>query len=65
MHRAHRESELSRANRPPHEPHISVDHTDETVIDRLHDQLTDHARTEGMTLADIFVDRCVPPEFPL
>jgi hypothetical protein len=41
--------------------YISVEHTDEVVIDRLHDQLTDHAHTEGMSLAEIFVDRCMPP----
>ncbi|KJE21186.1 hypothetical protein FF36_04526 [Frankia torreyi] len=41
--------------------YIGVDHTDEAVIDRLHDQLADHAREEGMNLAEVFVDRCVPP----
>ncbi|WP_322750891.1 MULTISPECIES: recombinase family protein [unclassified Frankia] len=30
-------------------------------LNRLHAQLTDHARTEGMSLAEVFVDRCVPP----
>lgn len=41
--------------------YISLEHADETQISRLHDQLTDHARAEGLALAEIFVDRCMPP----
>lgn len=41
--------------------YISSEHTDEAEIDRLHDQLTAHARAEGLALAEIFVDRCMPP----
>jgi hypothetical protein len=41
--------------------YISSEHADEAEIDRLHDQLTAHAQAEGLALAEIFVDRCMPP----
>ncbi|MBL7499782.1 recombinase family protein [Frankia sp. CNm7] len=41
--------------------YISLEHADEAEIDRLHDQLARHARAEGLALAEVFVDRCVPP----
>jgi hypothetical protein len=41
--------------------YISSEHADEAEIDRLHDQLTQHASAEGLTLAEIFVDRSMPP----
>lgn len=41
--------------------YISLVNDDETHIERLHDQLTAHARVEGLTLAEVFVDRCTAP----
>ncbi|WP_462186620.1 MULTISPECIES: recombinase family protein [unclassified Frankia] len=41
--------------------YICIEHADEAEIDRLDDQLTAHARAEGLALAEIFVDRCMPP----
>ncbi|ABD12249.1 hypothetical protein CcI156_05800 [Frankia sp. CcI156] len=41
--------------------YISSEHADEAEIDRLHDQLTAHAQAEGLALAEIFVDRSIPP----
>ena len=41
--------------------YISTGHADEAEIERLHDQLTQHARAKGLTLAEIFVDRRMPP----
>ncbi|ADP78954.1 recombinase family protein [Pseudofrankia inefficax] len=54
-------------NHPTSEPvrtvygYISVEHTDEAVIERLRTRLTEHARAVGMSLTEIFIDRCVPP----
>ncbi len=43
--------------------YISSEHADEAEIDRLYDQLTAHAQAEGLALAlaEIFVDRSIPP----
>jgi hypothetical protein len=41
--------------------YISSGHADEAEIDRLHDQLTAHAESEGLALAEIFVDRGIRP----
>jgi len=41
--------------------YIRSEQGDESEIDRLHDQLTAHAQAEGLALAEIFVDRSIPP----
>lgn len=41
--------------------YIRLEDDDRDDEDRLHDQLEAHAAAEGLTLADVFVDRNMPP----
>ncbi|WP_045877682.1 recombinase family protein [Pseudofrankia sp. DC12] len=41
--------------------YIRREDDNEAEVDRLHDQLTAHAATAGWHLAEVFVDRCMPP----
>lgn len=41
--------------------YICLEDDDEPRVDRLHDHLTAHAAAEGWALAEVFVDRNMPP----
>ncbi|KDA44536.1 recombinase family protein [Frankia sp. BMG5.23] len=41
--------------------YIRLEDDDEAEEDRLHDLLVAHAVTEGLALADVYVDRHIPP----
>lgn len=41
--------------------YIRLEDDDRDDENRLHDQLTAHAAAEGLALADVFVDRHMPP----
>jgi len=41
--------------------YLALEDDDETEIERLHDLLTAHAAAEGLTLAEVIVDRNTSP----
>jgi len=41
--------------------YIRLEDEDEAEVDRLHDLLSAHAAAGGQALADVFVDRSMPP----
>jgi hypothetical protein len=51
-----------RAARPTVYGYIALDHDDETEIERLFDQLTDHATAEGLELVEVYVERNTQPD---